>query len=126
EGTTRITDMRSTTFETGDAKSFTFKVETMVNGHQGDDVEGKATKSSPGKLSVTLTNPQKRSLSFDRDVMFPTEQVIHILDAARAGQSPLAVKVFDGSDTGDKIQDTLAVIGHASTQAPKEAPAQID
>jgi hypothetical protein len=126
DGSTRITDMRSTTFEDGEAKSFTFKVESMVNGNQGDDVEGKANKSAPGKLAISLTSPRRASLSLARDVMFPTEQVVHILDAARAGQSTLAVKVFDGSDAGDKIHDTLAVIGHASTEAPSEAPVQIE
>jgi hypothetical protein len=126
DGSTRITDMRSTTFEDGDAKGFTFKVESMVNGRQSDDIEGKAEKSAAGVLSVDLSSPRKASVSFDNHVMFPTEQVVGILDAARAGQSTLAVKVFDGSDTGDKVHDTLAIIGHASVEEASEAPAQID
>ena len=126
DGDSRVTDMRSTTFEDGNANSFTFKVESMVNGRQSDDIEGKADKSGSGALSVSLSSPHKASLSFERDVMFPTEQVVHILDAARAGQSTLAVKVFDGSDTGDKLHDTLAVIGHASQEEASEAPARID
>ena len=126
DGAARVTDMRSTTFEDGDAKDFTFKVESLVDGHQAEEIDGKAEKSAAGVLSVNLSSPHKVSLSFDHHVMFPTEQVIHILDAARAGQSTLAVKVFDGSDTGDKVHDTLAVIGHASQEAPSEAPARID
>lgn len=40
--------------------------------------------------------------------------MLRILDAARAGSSILEVKVFDGSDTGQKIYDTLSVIGKPS------------
>ena len=35
DGAARVTDMRSTTFEDGDAKGFTFKVETLVDGRSG-------------------------------------------------------------------------------------------
>lgn len=126
EGAARVTDMRSTTFEDGDAKGFNFKVETMVDGHQADELDGRAEKSAAGALSVNLSRPRKISLSFDRNVQFPTEQILHILDAARAGKSTLAVKVFDGSDTGDKVHDTLAIIGHVSQEEASEAPAQID
>ncbi len=126
EGETRITDMRSTTFEDAGAKNFTFKVESMANGHQSDDVEGKASKSAAGALSINLSSPRKASQSFAYNVMFPTEQVMRILDAGRAGQSTLAAKVFDGSDNGDKVHDTLAVIGHVSQEDAPEASAQID
>lgn len=126
EGAARVSDMRSTTFEDGDAKGFNFKVESVVDGDQADEVVGRAEKSAGGALAVSLSRPRKISLSFDRNVMFPTEQIIHILDAARSGQSTLAVKVFDGSDTGDKVHDTLAVIGHASQEMASEEPARID
>jgi hypothetical protein len=126
EGAARVTDMRSTTFEDGDAKGFNFKVESVVDGDQAEEVDGKAEKSADGALAVNLSRPRKVALSFDRNVMFPTEQIIHILDAAHGGQSTLAVKVFDGSDTGDKVHDTLAVIGHVSQEVASEEPAQID
>jgi hypothetical protein len=126
DGAARVTDMRSTTFEDGDAKDFTFKTESVVDGRQAEEIDGKAEKSAAGVLSVNLSRPHKVSLSFDRKVMFPTEQIIRLLDAARAGEPTLAVKVFDGSDAGDKVHDTLAVIGHASDEVPSEAAARID
>ena len=36
-----------------------------------------------------------------------------IIAAARAGDTVVDVPVFDGSETGEKIYDTLTVIGHA-------------
>jgi hypothetical protein len=125
-GAAHVTDMRSTTFEDGDVKGFTYKVETLVDGRQVKEIDGRAEKSAAGVFSVNLSKPHKVSLAFDRNVMFPTEQVIHILDAARAGKPTLTVKVFDGSDTGDKVRDTLTVIGHVSQEAASEEPAQIN
>ena len=45
--------------------------------------------------------------------MFPTEHVRRIIAAARDGKTLLQVSVYDGSDTGEKIYDTLTVIGKA-------------
>ena len=43
--------------------------------------------------------------------MFPTEQIQHIIAAAREGKSILEQTVYDGSDNGEKVFSTLAVIG---------------
>ena len=39
--------------------------------------------------------------------MFPTEHVRRIIAAAREGKTLLQVAVYDGSDTGEKVYDTL-------------------
>ena len=38
--------------------------------------------------------------------------MVRVINAARAGQSVLSFPVYDGSETGDKVFDTLTVIGH--------------
>ena len=43
--------------------------------------------------------------------MFPTEQIQHIIAAAREGKSVLELTVYDGSDNGEKVYNTLSVIG---------------
>ena len=43
--------------------------------------------------------------------MFPTEQIQHIIAAARQGKSVLELTVYDGSDNGEKVYNTLSVIG---------------
>ncbi|WP_164076001.1 EipB family protein, partial [Stenotrophomonas maltophilia] len=42
---------------------------------------------------------------------FPTEHLRRIIDAARAGQPILEVKVYDGAETGVKLYNATAVIG---------------
>lgn len=125
EGAARISDMVSKTFEDGAARRFTFKTESVVNGGRTEEIEGKARKSAAGGVSVELSRPRAVSLSFAGKVMFPTEQTIHILAAARAGKHTFATKVFDGSDPGDKVHDTLAVIGRASRKVPSDAAGRI-
>jgi hypothetical protein len=126
EGKTVNSDSRSATFEDADAKNFTFKIETVNNGRPSDVVDGRATKSGDGALSLNLRSPKPTKLDLDQDVAFPTEQIHRILDAAREEKRTVQMKVFDGSETGQKIFSTLTIIGKALTTKPSEAAAQID
>src|SRR3712207_8339860 len=48
-----------------------------------------------------------------RSTLFPYTTLFRsrLIEAGQAGQSALAVQVFDGSDDGKKVYDTYAVIG---------------
>ena len=54
--------------------------------------------------------------------MFPTEHVRRIIAAARDGKTLLQVAVYDGSDTGEKIYDTLTIIGKAIAPDEQSRP----
>ncbi len=125
EGPTRISDMRSATFEDGSGKSFTFKMETTVDDQQSSEVDGRAQRVPEGAVSVDLVKPKETKLALDRDVIFPTEHLKYILAAAKAGKNTLEVKVYDGSDTGEKIYETTTFIGHPITSPADEAAAHI-
>jgi hypothetical protein len=43
--------------------------------------------------------------------VFPTEQIQRIIAAAKDGKSLLELSVYDGSDDGQKVYNTLTVIG---------------
>ncbi len=47
----------------------------------------------------------------DAAAIFPNDHTLRLLAAARAGQRIVEVKVYDGSDGGEKIYDTTAIIG---------------
>ena len=55
---------------------------------------------------------RNKSLKVPVNVVFPTEHLRKIINAARAGKKVMEVVVYDGSDTGDKLFNTLTVIGH--------------
>ena len=125
EGDTSRSDMRSATFEDGDSQSFNFKVETVNNGRGADAVDGRAMKSKDGALSLDLRSPKRAKLDLDHRVVFPTEQILRIIEAAKQEKRTLDMKVFDGSDDGRKIFSTLTLIGKEAANPPEEKAAQI-
>jgi hypothetical protein len=125
EGETMVSDMRSTTFEEGDGKGLNFKIETTNNGGRPEVIDGRATKMD-GALSIDLRSPSREKLDLGVDVVFPTDQMVRLVEAAKSGARTVDMNVFDGSDTGKKIYATLTVIGREATNPPSEKPAQID
>ncbi len=125
EGPTRVSDMRSATFEDGDGKNFAFDMQTNVDNAQNDIIDGKATKAAEGALSIALSKPKPGKLNLDTDVVFPTEHLRRILDAAEDGRNILQLTVYDGSETGDKLYETTTIIGHSISAPVVEQAAHI-
>jgi hypothetical protein len=111
EGKVSTSDLRSTTWEGADAKSFKFTSQNFVDENLIDSVDGRAERDAT-KTAVALEKPQQKSLSLAAGVVFPTEHMVRVIKAARAGENILSFPVYDGSETGDKVFDTLTVIGH--------------
>jgi EipB-like len=111
EGKVSTSDLRSTTWEGADAKNFKFSSQNFVDENLVDAVDGRAEREA-SKTAVALEKPQPKSLSLAAGVVFPTEHMVRVIKAARAGQAVLSFPVYDGSETGDKVFDTLTVIGH--------------
>ena len=110
EGKVSTSDLRSTTWEGADAKSFKFTSQNFVDQNLVDTVDGHAERDAT-QTAVTLDKPQQKSLNLDSGVVFPTQHMIRAIQAARAGKTILNFPVYDGSDTGDKVFNTLTVIG---------------
>jgi hypothetical protein len=110
EGKVTLSDLRSSTWEDGDAKNFHFKSENYMNSRLLDQVDGHAVRQGDN-IAVALTKPKDANLSIDRSIVFPTEHVRRIIEAARAGKTILEFPVFDGSEKGEKIYNTHSVIG---------------
>jgi EipB-like len=111
EGQTRVSDMRSTTFEGGDGRTLTFKSESRVNERTTQDTDGTAERASDGGLSIALRRPKASRVDVDGVAVFPTDHMVRLIAAAKAGERILEVRVFDGSDGGQKVYDTTALIG---------------
>ena len=110
EGKASTSDLRSTTWEGADAKTFKFTSQNFVDENLVDSVDGHA-EHDPNKTAVDLDKPQQESLDLDAAVVFPTQHMVRVINAARAGKTILNFPVYDGSETGDKVFDTLTVIG---------------
>ena len=114
EGKVSTSDLRSTTWEGADAKNFKFTSQNFVDQNLVDSVDGHAEHDAT-KTAVDLNKPQPKTLSLAAGLVFPTEHMVRVITAARAGKSILDFPVYDGSETGDKVFDTLTVIGREIT-----------
>jgi EipB-like len=111
EGQSRLSDMRSTTFEGGDGRALRFKAESRVNDRTTMETDGSAERAADGGLSIDLKRPKASRIDVDGVAIFPTDHMIRLIAAAKAGERIVEVKVFDGSDGGEKVYDTTALIG---------------
>jgi hypothetical protein len=118
EGKVALSDLRAATWEEGDAKSFRFNSENKVNDRTVDSVDGNAGRDGSG-VSVKLSKPTEKSFDLDARIAFPTEHVRRVIEAAEAGKRLLELSVFDGSESGDKVFSTLAVIGNVINPGEK-------
>jgi hypothetical protein len=125
EGPTHVSDMHSATFEDGQGKSFRFRIETKVDQKPGDNVDGQAHRADDGALAIDLKQPKRTKVDVGEDVVFPTEHLKRILAAAHTGAKLLEVKVYDGSETGQKIFNTTTIIGKPIEAAAVEKAAHV-
>lgn len=119
ESGSRTSDLRNTTFESGDGRNFRFKTATLLNEAPSQAVDGTA-ESGAETIKVKLKEPKRDQFQASGPVLFPSIHMRRLIEAGRAGESTLSVKVFDGSDDGRKVYDTLAVIGRKVEGAPKD------
>ena len=120
EGKVTLSDMRSTTFEDGPAKKYQFNSENYLNERLVDTVDGRAERQ-PSGIAVTLSKPKDKKVDLEATIVFPTEHVRRIIEAGREGKTLLEFPIFDGSETGEKVYNSLTIIGH--TIEPDKIPA---
>ena len=110
EGKVTLSDLRSTSWEDADGKSYRFKIDSRMNDADSNPVDGVAERTGD-HVTVKLKQPQAKTFTLDGSTVFPTQQIQRIIEAARAGKSVLELTVYDGSDNGEKVYNTLTVIG---------------
>ena len=117
DGGTQVTDLRSSSHETGDGGRFEFLSKTFVDQKLVEETRG-AAQSKGERKSVSLQEPAEKTLEIDGATLFPTVHLQKIIAAAQAGERFLAADVFDGSETGDKVYATATVIGDTKNGPP--------
>jgi hypothetical protein len=114
EGKVTLSDLRSSSWEDGAGKSYHFKIDARMNDADASPVDGVAERTGD-HITVKLKQPENKTFTLDGSAVFPTEQIQRIVAAARAGKSVLELMVYDGSDNGQKLYNTLSVIGQPIT-----------
>jgi hypothetical protein len=119
EGKVTLSDLRSTTWEDGAAKKLIFKSQHYLNETLVDSVDGQAERQRD-KVAVRLREPAAKTFDLDAAMVFPTDHMRRIIEAAREDKNILELPIYDGSEKGEKVYNTLTVIGPAI--APSERP----
>src|SRR5271157_388110 len=118
EGEPLSMDVSAMSFEDADGKSMRFQVDSK-GVQETPPVAGTATRGADDDLRVELTKPAPKAIDFGHDVLFPTQHIERLIEAAKNGGGAIQARVYDGSDTGAKIYATLAVVGK---EAGKPSP----
>jgi hypothetical protein len=116
-----LSDLRSSSWEDGAGNSYRFKIDTKMNDTDSTPIDGVAERTGD-HVTVKLKQPEVKTFTLDGSTVFPTQQIERIIEAARAGKSVLELMVYDGSDNGEKVYNTLSVIGQPipGDRAPAE------
>jgi EipB-like len=120
EGDPLSMQVNAMSFEEADGKSMRFQIDSQGL-QEAQPVAGTATRGADDDLRVELTKPLAKSLDFGRDVLFPTQHIERLIDAAKHGGGAIQARVYDGSDTGAKIFATMSVIGKEATKPGEDA-----
>lgn len=104
-------DQQSTVFESADGDRFDFATRYFLNGQEEQNLRGTALKGEEG-LMINIAKPAEREVSLE-PAIFMNEHMAKIIAAAKAGETIVTATVYDGSDQGDELLDTTAIIGKA-------------
>jgi hypothetical protein len=106
----RTIDTRMTTLEEADSAGFRFKIDSSANGAISESSDGRVQRRD-GRSIVRMTKPKAEERQLEGRFVFPSAQIKAIIQAARRGETTLDLKVFDGSEEGKLVYDTLTLIG---------------
>jgi EipB-like len=110
ENKTALSDLRATTWEEGSAKRFRFSSENHLDDRTIDKVDGEAERDAD-HVAVKLAQPTDKAFDLDKAMVFPTEHMRRIIEAAQEGKNILELPVYDGSENGEKVYSTMTLIG---------------
>jgi EipB-like len=108
-------DVRFSSWEAPDDTKLRFQVRSFDDGKPTESVSGVASLKTPGgDGSADYAEPAPKHVDLPAGTLFPTQHMLSLINAARAGERMVTNYVFDGSGA-DALNKVTAVIGHAHT-----------
>jgi hypothetical protein len=125
DGQTHVSDIRTNTFESARSDEFRFVTRSLVNNTPRDESDGTARRVGD-RVTVELRRPTARTIELSGDVVFPTQHMLGALAAGRGGRPFFPAYIYDGSEGGEKVFGTNAIVGRALTAQAEWPTATID
>lgn len=110
EGGSRLTDLRTTSYEDAVGDTFQFVTQSYVDQKLSEEAKGVATRDGD-EVVVDLAKPAQKQATFQNGPLFPTQHLVSVIETAEAGRTILQADLYDGSEKGEKVFATTAVIG---------------
>jgi len=120
DGQVKLSDMRTSSYEDAPGTTFDFVNQTYISSILTEDSKGSAARKA-ALIDVALTKPKVDKLTVPGDALFPTQHLARLIAAAEAGEKVVEIKLYDGTEGGNKIDLTTSVIGKEIS--PDEPPA---
>jgi len=111
EGSPRLFDTQSSSWETGDGKTMTYSEKEYVDNRQEREKRVsvvRSEKDGAGEVSITL--PQVKKTSISAETVFPMRHQLRLMEAAAKGETRDVSLVYDGSDE-EKTVRAISTIG---------------
>lgn len=111
EGNSRLIDMQSSSWETGDGKEMNYNEKAFVDNKP--DTEKRLSVSREevsGKGQGKITLPKEQSFSIAGDTIFSMHHQLRLMDAAAKGETRDVSVVYDGSDDTKPLR-AISTIG---------------
>jgi hypothetical protein len=105
-------DFQIRTFESGDGGLYSFDSRTTMNEEMVEAVEGEARRQG-SDIEVKLKQPAEKTVMLDGKILFPSQHLQAIIDAARAERSYLSADIYEGAGSGETSDEAMAAIGEA-------------
>jgi hypothetical protein len=124
EGEQQTSDLRTSSWEEVPAKRLRFNSSNFQNDQLIEQAKGDAKrKDLSAPVTVDLVKPSKKKLELGADVYFPMQHSMALIDAARSGKRIFKAELYDGSENGQKVYTTNAVIGLRAEPGAVKTPA---
>ena len=106
-------DFRVNLWESGDGASLRFTTRNQVGSRVTRDAEGEAKRNADGSMSVAMKRPAGKKGDFDGNILFPSMLTKAIVETVARGERRHNARLFDGSESGDKVYEVSSSIGSA-------------
>jgi hypothetical protein len=111
----QVSDLRLTSFETGDGLSFDMQETQFVDAAPKSKARVKASRAAAGvEANAELSGDESKSFKVAAAALFPTVYQKRLVDQAMAGTARDVSVVYEGTD-GDKAQTVITFIGARKT-----------
>lgn len=113
DGGHQLNDLRTSSWEAGSGEQLRFSLDQFQNDQLAEATEGDADRLGTGRaaVDVKLVKPARKALTLKPGVAFPMQHSRALIAAAMSGERVFGAQLYDGSEQGERVYFTSAVIG---------------